>query len=86
MQNLKEERLKRKMQIRDIENFELETFSTDLEKAELLDLSETSNLNEMYNRFHQKLLNTINKNAPLKTLSNKEMKFQTNPWIDKNIT
>ena len=39
----------------------------------------------MYNRFHQKLLNTINKNAPQKTLSNKEMKFQTKPWIDKNI-
>ena len=72
MQNLKEERLKRKIQIRDIENFELETFSTGLEKAELLDLSETSNLNEMYNRFHQKLLNTIIKNAPQKTLSNKD--------------
>ena len=45
----------------------------------------TSNLNEMYNRFHQKLLNTINKNAPQKTMSNKEIKFQTTPWIDKNI-
>ena len=39
----------------------------------------------MYNRFHQKLLNTINKNAPQKTMSNKEIKFQTTPWIDKNI-
>ena len=85
IQNLKEERLKRKIQIRDMKNFKLETFSTDLENAELMDFSETSNLNEMYNRFHQKLLNTINKNAPLKTLSNKEMKFQTKPWIDKNI-
>ena len=49
MQNLKEERLKRKIQIRDMENFKLETFSTGLEKAELMDLSENSNLNEMYN-------------------------------------
>ena len=47
-----------------MKNFELETFSADLEKAELIDFSETSNLNEMYNRFHQKLLNNINKNAP----------------------
>ena len=39
----------------------------------------------MYNRFHQKLLNTINKNAPQKTMSNKEIQFQTTPWIDKNI-
>ena len=37
----------------------------------------------MYNRFHQKLLNTINKNAPKKTLSNKEMNLQTKPWTDK---
>ena len=63
IQNLKEERLKRNLEIRDMKNFELETFSTDLEKAELMDLSETSNLNGMYDRFHQKLLNTINKNA-----------------------
>ena len=34
IQNLKEERLKRKMQIRDMKNFKLETFSTDLKKAE----------------------------------------------------
>ena len=47
-----------------MKNFELETFSADLEKAEQMDSSQTSNLNEMYNRFHQKLLNTINKNAP----------------------
>ena len=39
----------------------------------------------MYNRVHQKLLNTISKNAPAKTLSNKEMKLQTKPWIDKKI-
>ena len=49
-----------------MKNFKLETFSTNLEKAELMDFSGTSNLSEMYNRFHQKLLNTINKNAPLK--------------------
>ena len=38
-----------------MKNFEIETFSPDLEKAELMDFCETSNLNEMYNRFHQKL-------------------------------
>ena len=43
-----------------MKNFKLETFPIDLEKAELMDFSETSNLNEMYKRFHKKLLNTIN--------------------------
>ena len=47
-----------------MKNFELETFYADLEKAnELMNFSETCNLNEMYNRSHQKLLNTIDKNA-----------------------
>ena len=46
-----------------MKNLELKSFSADLEKAALMDFSETSNLNEMDNRFHQKLLNTINKNA-----------------------
>ena len=49
-----------------MKNFDLETFSADLEKAKRMDFSETSNLNEMYNRFHKKLQNTINKNAPQK--------------------
>ena len=57
IRNLKEERLKQKIQIRDLKNFELEPFSADL------DFSQTFNLNEMYIRFHQKLLN---KNAPKK--------------------
>ena len=85
IQNLKGERLTQKIQIRNMKNFELETFSADLEKVELMDFSETSNLNQMYNRFHQKLLNTISKNAPKKTLLNKEMKLQTKPWIDIKI-
>ena len=66
IQNLNEGRLKQKIQIRDLKNFELEPFSADLEKAELMDFSQTFNLNEMYIRFHQKLLNTINKNVPKK--------------------
>ena len=54
IQNLKGERLTQKIQIKNMKNFELETFSADLEKVELMDFSETSNLNQMYNRFHQK--------------------------------
>ena len=41
IQNLMEERLKSKMQIKGMKNFKLETFSTDLEKVELRDFSET---------------------------------------------
>ena len=41
------------MQIREMKNFKLETFSTDLEKAELTDFK-TSNLNEMYDKVSSK--------------------------------
>ena len=41
IQNLMEERLKSKIQIKGMKNFKLETFSTDLEKVELRDFSET---------------------------------------------
>ena len=78
IQNLMEERLKSKIQIKDMKNFKLETFSTDLGNVELMDFSDTSNLNEMCNRFHQKLLNTIDKNV-LKKQSNKEIKLEAKP-------
>ena len=68
VQNIKEERLKRKMQIKDMKNVELVTFSADLENTELMDFSETSNLNEMYSRFHQRLLNAIRKMNPKNTV------------------
>ena len=45
--------------------------STDVRKADLMNFSVTSNLNEMYKRFYQKLLDNINKNAPKKTMSHK---------------
>ena len=70
-----------------MKNFDLETFSVELEKAKRMDFSETSNLNEMYNRFHKKLQNTINKNAPKKTLSNKRNEIANkNTDRQKNIT
>ena len=68
VQNIKEERLKRKIQIKGIKNIEFGTFSADLENTELMHFSETSNLNEMYNRFHQRLLNTITKMNPKNTV------------------
>ena len=52
-------------------NFKFETISADVRKADLMNFSVTSHLNEMYKRFYQKLLDNINKNAPKKTMSHK---------------
>ena len=55
----------RKIQIKGMKNIELVTFSADLENTEPMHFS---NLNEMYNRFHQRLLNAITKMNPKNTV------------------
>ena len=52
IQNCREERLNKKIQIRDMKNFELGTFSSNLEKVDLMNFSENSYLKEIYDRFH----------------------------------
>ena len=66
-----------------MKNFKLETFSANLGIADLMDFSETSNLNKMCSRFDQKLLNIIKTSAPKKALSNKEIKLKTKLWLHK---
>ena len=39
----------------------------------------------MYNAFHDKYVEIIDKNAPYKTLSKKESKLKLKPWITKSI-
>ena len=45
-----------------------------------------NDLNEKYNTFHDKVIQIVNKNIPLKELSNKEIKRKKKPWITKGIT
>ena len=42
-------------------------------------------MKEMLNAFYEKLLEIINKNAPLRTLSENEKKLREQPWITKGI-
>ena len=37
----------------------------------------------MYNKFHEKYLQIIDKNIPYKILSKKETKLKQKPWISK---
>ena len=49
-------------------------------------ISKINDLNEKYNTFHDKVMEAVNKNIPLKELSNKEIKRNKKPWITKGIT
>ena len=43
-----------------------------------------NNLNKKYDAFHENLMQVVNKNVPLKEMSNKEIK-KKKPWIIKGI-
>ena len=75
----------KKIKIRDMKNFEEEKYLQDLEKIKNLDLMKYENVNDMYNAFHNKYMEIIDKNAPYRTLSKKESELKLKPWITKSI-
>ena len=42
-----------------------------------------NDLNKKYVTFHDTVMHAVNKNAPLKELSNREIKRKKKPWITK---
>ena len=66
-------------------NFANEDFQATLENEEITDFSDTQDIDNMYNIFQTKLLKAIDKHAPCKALSQKEVKMRKKPWITKQI-
>ena len=66
----------RKIRIRDIQQFEKDKFLKDLEELKNIDLLQYKDCNIMYNKFHEKYLQIIDKNISYKTLSKKETKLK----------
>ena len=62
----------RKIRIWDTQQFEKDKFRKDLEELKNLDLLQHKDCNIMYNRFHEKYLQIIDKDLPYKILSKKE--------------
>ena len=48
--------------------------------------SDLPNVNELFIEFHSKLQGCVERHAPLKKLSPKEIKLKTKPWITKEIS
>ena len=68
-----------------MKNFEEEKYLQDLEEIKNLDLMKYENVNDIYNAFHNKCIEIIDKNTPYKTLSKKGSKLKLKPWITKSI-
>ena len=74
----------RKIRIRDMQQFEKDKFLKDLEELKNLDLLQYKDCNIMYNKFHEKYFQIIDKNISYKILSKKETKQK--PWISRAIS
>ena len=62
----------RKIRIRDMQQFEKDKFLKDLEELKNLDLLQYTDCNIMYNKFHEKYLQIIDKNILYKIPSKKK--------------
>ena len=71
---------------RDYTNFDEENLLKDIKKLNLnKQIQKINDLNEKYDCFHGNIMQVVNKNIPLKKLSNKEIKRKKKPWITKRI-
>ena len=64
----------RKIRIRDMQQFEKDKCLKGLEELKNLDLLQYKDCNIMYNKFHEKYLQVIDKNIPYKIMSKKRNK------------
>ena len=72
---------------RDYTYFDEEKLINDIKNLKLAEnILKINDLNEKYNTFHDKVIQIVNKNIPLKELSNREIKRKKKPWITKGIT
>lgn len=79
-------RVKKNKKVRDYSNFSMENFRNDLKSINDKNIMATmDNVNVMYEFFHTKLSNILNKHAPLKPMTKAQKKRNGKPWIDKNV-
>ena len=87
--NLKTRALSHTSLMRNTKNFDTERFILDLE-FKLYGINEITpsnrvDVNEMFNKFVDIFSKTLEKHAPLKKASRKQLKLQQKPWITKAI-
>ena len=67
-------------------NLDEDNLIKDIRKLNLTEnILKINDLNKKYDAFHENLMQVVNKNVPLKEMSNKEIKKKKKPWIIKGI-
>jgi len=78
----KENRIKK----RDLKNFDKSVFEKELLNLDLIQkLENANNTNDAFDIYNKKFIQLLNKHAPMKYLSNREMKLKSKPWLTKGI-
>ena len=68
--------------IRDLKRFQLECFLEDLSsQMNFLRVSDSENVNELFDTLVDKFAKVVNKYAPLKKASRRESKLKSKPWL-----
>ena len=67
-------------------NLDEDNLIKDIGKLNLTEnILKINDLNKKYDAFHENLMQVVNKNVPIKEMSNKEIKKKKKPWIIKGI-
>ena len=75
-----------KIRVRDMKKFDKSKFLEDLQKLEIMKpLNECESADSSYELFHNEFMKIIDKHAPYKTLSKKEIKMRKKPWLTYGI-
>ena len=86
LQNFDKNIKKTKIRKRNYKHFNEQLFLTELNNTDITaQIEEANNTNIKYDILHEHLLNVIDHNAPIKTLSKKETKNLAKPWISQGI-
>ena len=68
--------------IRDLSHFQLESFLVDLSsQMNLLNISDSENINDLFDIFIDKFAKTVNNHAPLRKATRKESRLKSKPWL-----
>ena len=72
--------------IRDFKSFNVQSYQQDLANIILpVEILNNTDIDPVYNYYHEQIMKVINKHAPYKTLSRREIKLKRQPWITKGI-
>ena len=87
LKNAVEKNIKPKVMSRNFTTFNEKEFLNDLEKSNMHEniLKNQYGTSEKYSLFYKTLMSIVDKHAPIKTLSRKEIKTSHKPWITKGI-